>query len=382
MNSQILTRMWKRAVMQFAQHPGFSTVVVLTLGLTIGIATAVFSLFDAVFLRPFPYPDAQQLVRVQTYRQQGVSIANGASVYDFWDWQKFNRSFLSLAAYVSFNNNLTGAREAQIVRTAATSPELFKLLGTQPLLGRTFTKSEDEYHGDVRKAVLSYGLWERLFAGDRNALNRVIHLGSQSYRVIGIMPAGFDYPDRTQAWIPLMAMYSANADPWWKLRDMRVNAVLGRLRPSVSLSSAQLDMNRVMSRLAQQYPATNAGVQAHIVGLRQAETGQVREYIILVSWSVFLLLAVGCVNVASLFVARATARRREFAIRGALGATTWNAAKQLVGESLLHGLMGCIRHSHGFFGYSSLHVAPSGRTPTLDGVGCTCFEGPCLLGLG
>ncbi len=336
----ISERIWGKAAKQFAQHPGFSTVVLVTLALTIGIATAVFSLFDAVFLRSFPYPSAEQLVRVGTYWKGGPASGSGASIYDFWDWQRLNQDFVSLAAYVSFNNNLTDSRGTQVIRTTATSPELFKVLGIAPVLGRTFARSEDEYRGDVRKVVLSHTLCAQLFADQKNAVNRVIHLGGESYTVIGIMPVSFEYPAGTQAWIPLMAKYSANADPWWKLRDIRVHAVLGRLRPGVSLSSAQLNMNRVLSKLAEQYPTTNSGVQARIVGLQEAETGPVREYVVLVSWSVFLLLTVGCVNVAGLFIARASTRQREFAIRRTLGATTRSIAKQLVGESLLYGMIG------------------------------------------
>ena len=325
---------------QLTRQPGFTAVVVLTLAITIGIATTVFSLFDAVFLRPFPYPNAQQLVRVRTYKPQMGSSTSDASVYDFWDWQKLNASFTGLAAYSSFTSDLTGSGEAQVVRTTSTSPALFTLLDVRPMLGRTFTDAENVFHGDVRKVVVSYGFWRRQFAGDRNALNRVIRLGGESYTVIGVMPPQFDYPDRTQLWTPLMAMYSANADPWWKLRDIRVNAVVGRLKPGHTASQAQLDLDHAMAGLARQYPATNTGVHARVIGLREAESGEVRGYVLLVSCSVLLLLAIGCVNVANLFIARASAREREFALRGALGAGAWHIGKQLAGESLVYGVLG------------------------------------------
>src|ERR1700722_1946931 len=154
-----MQRTWEKAIRELSQHAGFSTLVVLTLAFTIGITTAVFSLFDAVLLRPFTYPRPNELVRVRTYKQQTAGTTSGASVYDFWDWQKTNRTFTGLAAYASFHNNLTGTGETQVVRTTAASHELFALLDTQPMLGRSFTRSEDEYHGDVRKLVLSYGLW-------------------------------------------------------------------------------------------------------------------------------------------------------------------------------------------------------------------------------
>ncbi len=329
-----------KAARQFAQHPGFSTIVVLTLALTTGIASTVFSLFDAILLRPLPYPNSQRLVRVLTYKHQIANSSSDASVPDFRDWQKLNRSFTALAAYVSFANNLTGSGQAQVVRTTATSPDLFDLLATRPFLGRTFGRSEDIYQGDVRKVVLSYTLWRRLFAAKTNPINRVIQLGGQSYTVIGVMPPRFEYPDRTQAWIPLMAMYSANADAWWKLRYIRVNTVLGRLKSGVSLARAQSDMDRVMSALAKQYPATNSGIRARVLELRVAETGQVRPYVLLVSGSVLLLLAIGCLNVGSLFLARASARQREFAIRAALGASPFDTLRQLLAESLTYATLG------------------------------------------
>ena len=303
-------------------------------------AGAVFSLFDAALLRPFPYRQPKELIRVETYNQQIANSLSDASVHDFWDWRKLNRSFKGLAAYTSFHNNLTGLGEPQVIVTTATSPELFALLNTHSMLGRTFTSSENEYRGDVRKVVLSYGLWQGLFSGDPKVLNRVLRLGGESYAVIGVMPRGFEYPDRTQAWIPLMARYSTNADPWWKLRNTPVNAVLGRLKPDVSLAQAQADMNNIASMLRRQFPATNADIRARVVGLREAETAEFRGYVILVGISVLLLLAIGCINVASLFIARASARQREFAIRGALGATRAHSVRQLMGESLVYGTLG------------------------------------------
>jgi putative ABC transport system permease protein len=330
----------RKLTKQLGQHTVFSSLVVFTLASTIAIATSVFSLFDAVFLRPFPYLNPSELVRIRTHKQQLANSVSGASVYDFWDWQKTSQSFTSLAAYSSFHSNLAGAGESLVIRTTATTPELFAVLNVQPMLGRLFTHSQDEYRGDVRKVVLSYGLWRQLFTSKSSALDRALRLDGESYEVIGVMPPGFDYPDRTQVWIQLMAKYSANADLWWKLRDIRVNAVLGRLKSHVSLSEAQADMDQVTLRLAKQFPATNSGIQARVEGLREAETGGVRSYVILVSASVLLVLAIGCLNVASLFMARGSERYREFAIRSALGSTMPDIIKQLLLEGLIYGALG------------------------------------------
>jgi ABC-type antimicrobial peptide transport system permease subunit len=180
--------------------------------------------------------------------------------------------------------------------------------------------------GDVRKVVLSYGLWRHLFTSETTALNQVLRLGG---------------------------------DPWWKLRDIRVNAILGRLKPGVLLSQAQSDMNQVTSQLAKQFPATNSGIHAQVEGLREAETGEFRGYITLVSASVLLLLAIGCFNIASFFVARASARQREFAIRGALGSATSDIIKQLLRESLLYGAIG------GVLGIALAFLAIRGLTALL-----------------
>jgi putative ABC transport system permease protein len=331
---------WQRILRQLRQHRGFSLLVIVTLALTIAIATSVFSLFDAVFLRPFPYSKPDELLRVRTYKQQLANLLSGASVYDFWDWQKTSQSFTSLAAYSSFHSNLAGSGEPLVIRTTATTPELFATLRIEPAFGRLFSSSENQYRGDVRKIVLSDSLWRQLSSNRAKSLGRVVKLDGESYEVIGVTPPGFDFPDRTQAWIPLMAKYSADADPWWKLRDIRVNAVLGRLKPHLSLSQAQADMDRVTSRLAKQFPATNSGIHARLERLRDIETGDVRSYVTLVSASVLLLLVIGCLNVSSLFVARGLARQREFAIRAALGSTTAQLFRQLLSESLLYGVLG------------------------------------------
>jgi putative ABC transport system permease protein len=151
---------WQRTLRQLRQNRAFSLLVIVTL--TIAIATSVFSLFDAVFLRPFPYSKSDELVCVRTYKQQLANSFSGASVYDFWDWQKTSQSFTSLAAYSSFHSNLVGSGEPLVIWTTATTPELFATLRIEPAFGRLFSSSENQYRGDVRKIVLSDSLWRQL----------------------------------------------------------------------------------------------------------------------------------------------------------------------------------------------------------------------------
>lgn len=331
-----LKQTWRQAL----QRPGFTIIVVLTLALTIGASTAIFSLFDAVLLRPLPYPSPEQLVRIRTHEPLVAGTVTDASLYDFRDWQEQARTFQGMSAYVTYGNNLTGAGPAQSVRMTFVTPGIFDLLGVKPVIGRTFTKAEDQLGGDVRKVVLSYALWQQLFNGQPSALDRTIQLRAQSYTVIGVMPPGFRAPDRSDVWVPLMARYTTYKDEWWKRRDSRFHEVIGRLKPDVSMEQATSDMGRVMHDLGRQFPETNGKVEAVVVSLRDAMTGEIRPYIMLVAGAVLLLLLIGCVNVANLFVARAAARQREMAIRAALGSTLADRIRQLLSESILLAVMG------------------------------------------
>jgi len=321
-------------------RPAFSTVVVLTLGLAIGAASLVFSLFDSVLLRPYPYRDAHELVQVRTHEPNVPGSRAGVSVPDFEDWRRSQRSLSSLAAYVSFANNLTGMGPARPVRMTFATSDLFTVLDVAPAAGQTFTAQDDALGGDVRKAVLSHSLWMELFNGDRAAIGRTIQLRGEAYVVVGVMPPGFAYPDRTQVWVPLMARYASTPDPWWKRRDSRPHTVLARLAPGVSVAQAQSDMDAIVRSLASQFRDMNRDTRAEVVTLREAESGEIRPYVLAVGAAVLLLLLIGCVNVANLLVARAASREKEFALRAALGSTFGDLARQLIAESALFGLLG------------------------------------------
>jgi putative ABC transport system permease protein len=221
-----------QAVRTLLARPAFSALVILTLALGIGANTTIFSLVYGILLRPFPYPDADRLYRVETRLSKTTGATRGASVYDLADWREQNRSFVDIAGYISFQNNLEAPNGgAQAVGMTMTTPSLFAVLGIQPLLGRTFTDDENRVGGDVLKAVLSHSLWQETFGGDPHILGRAIRLRGASYTVVGVMPQHFQYPDRTEVWVPLQARYAGYAEDWWKRRDMRIHSVLARLNP-------------------------------------------------------------------------------------------------------------------------------------------------------
>jgi hypothetical protein len=235
----------RQAIRHALSQPGFSAIVILTVGLTIGAATAVFSLFDAALLRPFPYTQPDRLVRVETFNPKDKGAARDVSLFDFEDYRTRNRTLQSMAAYFSWSNPLTGLGPAVSMRMTFASGGVFDVVGVKPVLGRVFTTAEDVYGGPVLKAVIAYGLWQELFGGKPDTIGRTIQLRGQSYEVIGVMPPGFVFPDRTQVWVPIMARYSSYKDEWWKRRDARVHRVIARLGDGVSVEQADADLSSI-----------------------------------------------------------------------------------------------------------------------------------------
>ncbi|MBM3740556.1 MAG: hypothetical protein FJW39_32815 [Acidobacteria bacterium] len=204
----------RHAIRHSLSQPGFSAVVILTMALTIGAATAVFSLFDAALLRPFPYASPERLVRLETHNPKDMGATLDVSLYDFEDYRRRNRTLHSMAAYLSWTNQLTGLGPAIPVHMTFVSADIFPLLGVNPVLGRVFTREEDVLGGPVLKAVIGHALWRELFGGRGDAVGRTIQLRGQSYEVIGVMPPGFAFPARSQVWVPLLARYSSYQDNW------------------------------------------------------------------------------------------------------------------------------------------------------------------------
>ena len=322
-----------------SSRPLFALLVTAMLGLSLGLATVAFSLFDAVLLRPLPYADSDRLVRVFAFNREAPQSLHGVSLPDFEDWQRQVQGFSPIAAWVSFPTHLAGRGPARMVRTTFATPRLFDTLGVRPILGRTFRDDENVHGGDLRKVVLGYGLWQDAFGGSSDVIGRQVRMRGLPHEVIGVLPRRFDYPDRTQAWMPLMSRY-AITEVWWKRRDLYLHGVIARRRPGVTIAQAQADMDAVARRLAEEYPATNRDTRVRVRQLREAEVGQLGSRVSGVTAAAVLLFLLGCVNVSGLFVARAAARAQEVAVRTALGAEPGHLMRRHVVDGLLYGLLG------------------------------------------
>jgi len=340
----------RHSLRSLIKQPLFSGIVILTFALGIGANSAIFSVVNAVLLRPLPFHEPQNLVAVGEFDTRekadpGTEIES-ISYLDYVDWRDQNKVFERVAVYTNQSvSTLTDGNEATHVQGESVSADLFSLLGVQPILGRTFLPKEDEPGNHV--VVLSYGLWQRQFGADRGIIGKTVVLDGKPFEVIGVMPPRFTFPLRfsnpPELWITMSNLRQTPPDgsqPMTEQRDNDFFSCIARLKPNVSMQQAQANIDTIVADWRRQYPDSKLHVGAKVIPEISSMIGSTRSALLMLCAMAGCVLLIACVNVANLLLARSLSRNREISIRAALGARRWHIIKQLLAESTLLGAFG------------------------------------------
>ncbi|HSE37771.1 MAG TPA: ABC transporter permease, partial [Blastocatellia bacterium] len=314
------------------KHRGFTAIAVVTLALGIGATTAIFSVVDAVVLRPLPFEAPERVVRMWGTFSQGNQAST--SPPDFLDYRAQNSTFEEFAAMRPSSYNLTGDAEPERVIAAQVTTNFFRALGVRPVHGRDFS-SDEERPGVNRVAIISEGLWRRRLGGVLPVVGKSLLLDGQSYMVVGVAPSATRLLDETDLWTPLVF-----DSPNMTVRRFHFLRAFGRLKPGVSLEQAQTDLDAIAVGLERQYPESNTTWRLRLVPLREEMLGDIRTPLYVLLGAVIFVLLIACANVANLMLARAAGRHKEIAIRSAMGARPRRLIRQLLTESVVLSIAG------------------------------------------
>src|SRR5213596_1442792 len=327
----------KFALRQLVNNPAFSAIAILTLALGIGANTAIFSIVNAVLLRPLPYPDADRIMVLNESSGPGQDYS--VALPDYFDWQHDNTVFEHLAATHKESRNLSGipGREPERISCASVTRNFFNIMGLPPEIGRTFSEDEDKV-GAPPVVVISDRLWQRAFNRDPGAIGRSIDLHDQNFTIIGVMPPQMTSPQDSDAWFSLMRR--SNNPAWMDRSHHPMMFVWGKIKANADVDLARSEMKTIAARLEQAYPETNKGETVIVTPLIDNLVGKYRTNLTLLLGAVGLVLLIACANLANLFAARGAARTREFAIHAAVGATRAQIIRKLLLESFLIAILG------------------------------------------
>jgi putative ABC transport system permease protein len=323
------------ALRALRKSPGFTAVVMLTLALGIGATTAIFTIVDAVMLRPYPYADMNRIMMLAESMRSGQTVSIAWA--NFQDWREQNQVFEHLGIYRGAVVNLSGGDQPERLIGSLVSSEVFKAVGLEAMIGRTFTADEDRA-GAPRIAVVSERFWRSHFAGDPAAVGKMIVLDGETHTIVGVMPAGMRFPSRTtDVWVPLglfVGTFPADRGAHPGL------FAVAKLKPGIGVARATADMDAIARRLEKQYPASNTDHTVSVEPYYEQIVQNIRPALLALIGAVTCVLLIGCANLANMLLARADGRQREIAIREALGASRWRIAQQLLTESVLMALGG------------------------------------------